>query len=85
LRVQWAPIQLGDELKGRSSQVRLNPSILAVTAFADYLACNDRFLRQHPDTTRIRLEYWEFKFEVATSAMRLDKRFEVSRAGCDLR
>ncbi|WP_293913182.1 hypothetical protein [Deinococcus sp.] len=82
LREGWTQVQLTDRLKARVTQVRLNPSRSAVTAFADYLACNERFLGQHPGVTRLRLEYWEFKFEVATSTMRLVKRLEVSRAPC---
>lgn len=82
LRDDWRPAEMNDRLTTRVTNVRLNPSRSNVTAFADYLACSNLFLSQNAGAERIRLEYWEQKFEANTSTVRMEKRLEVSREPC---
>lgn len=82
LGARWQPAQVSEHLTPRITNVRLNPSRSNVAALADYLACNNLFLSQNPGAQRLRLEYWEQRFEAATSTVRLEKRLEVSREPC---
>lgn len=78
----WAPARVSDRLTGRVTNVRLNPSGPNVGGFADYLACSPLFLSQNAGARRIRLEYWEQRFNAAAYTVRMEKRLEVSREPC---
>lgn len=82
LRHGWEPARVSDRLTARVTNTRLNPSNMNVAAFTKYLACNPLFLSQNAGVRRIRLEYWEQRFDAAAYTVRMERRLEVSREPC---